>query len=280
MGQLSSIGWLRCGMAWAATLLAVAMATAAQAAAYDFAYRLSGDKRVAPVQVFDDGNTTWLQFQPGQTLPAIFAIQGDASSETLTAYDRQGPYLVLPGTASGLVLRIGDISARADYVGKSVRTGLREAPPQRSSQWLDGIVPVQPDAIAEPAAPAAVVGASLRSEVVSTAAQSTPMPVPALEFDASPTDANMRTVLARWSSQAGWMFGPEHWTVEVDIPLIGAASFGADFRHAVRSLLGATELADHPLQPCFYSNRVLRVVPLSQACDRTVTPVGNSVARS
>jgi hypothetical protein len=38
---------------------------------------------------------------------------------------------------------------------------------------------------------------------------------------------------------------------------------------AVRHLLAATELSERPLQPCFYSNQVLRVVPYAQACDRT-----------
>src|SRR5690606_29792227 len=80
-------------------------------AAYDFAYRLSGDRRVAPVQVFDDGRTTWLQFQPGQTLPAVFvsAQAGSLSDGQLASYTQQGPYLVLNGTADTLVLRIGGI---------------------------------------------------------------------------------------------------------------------------------------------------------------------------
>src|SRR5690606_40601005 len=84
-----------------------------------------------------------------------------------------------------------------------------------------------------------------------------------LEFDVSLTDRNMRNALARWARQAGWTFQPEHWATDVDIPLAGVATFGADFRHAVRMLLSATEMAERPLQPCFYSNRVVRVVPLA-----------------
>ncbi|RXN93491.1 hypothetical protein C7R54_04440 [Achromobacter aloeverae] len=88
-------------------------------------------------------------------------------------------------------------------------------------------------------------------------------------FRAELADGNLRGVLARWASLAGWTFGPEHWDVDVDIPLVGAAGFGDDFKHAVRGLVGATEMAERPLQPCFYVNRVLRVVPLAQACDRS-----------
>lgn len=44
---------------------------------YNFNWRLSGDRAVAPVQVFDNGRETWLQFTPGQALPAIFQHTSD-----------------------------------------------------------------------------------------------------------------------------------------------------------------------------------------------------------
>ncbi|WP_195829583.1 TcpQ domain-containing protein, partial [Bordetella pertussis] len=64
-------------------------------------------------------------------------------------------------------------------------------------------------------------------------------------FRAAPPDLTLRAVLARWARAAGWTFEAEHWALDVDIPL------------------------ERPAQPCFYANRVLRVVPLAQACDRT-----------
>ncbi|NLZ09758.1 MAG: hypothetical protein GX086_00310 [Alcaligenaceae bacterium] len=72
----------------------------------------------------------------------------------------------------------------------------------------------------------------------------------------------------RWAGASGWDFGPEHWGVDVDIPIIGAATFELPFIEAVQALVSSTELAGHPLQPCFYSNRVLRVVPYAQPCNR------------
>lgn len=87
-------------------------------------------------------------------------------------------------------------------------------------------------------------------------------------FSVSPADVTMRQALERWALSVGWVFSPEHWAVDVDIPLVGQASFQADFKSAVRDLLAATEMGDRPLQPCFYSNQVLRVVALSQPCDR------------
>lgn len=88
-------------------------------------------------------------------------------------------------------------------------------------------------------------------------------------FTVGAEDQNFRQVLARWSKEAGWAFGPEHWTVDRDIPVVGSASLGNDFKTAVRELLGSTELGDLPVKPCFYTNRVLRVVPQNEKCDRT-----------
>ncbi|MFU2069955.1 toxin co-regulated pilus biosynthesis Q family protein, partial [Bordetella hinzii] len=88
-------------------------------------------------------------------------------------------------------------------------------------------------------------------------------------FFAGPPDTTLRAVLARWAAQAGWTFSAEHWALNADIPLQGQARFEGEFKTAVRELLRATELADRPLQPCFYANQVLRVVPLAQSCDRS-----------
>ncbi len=259
---------------------------------YDFAYRLSGDRRVAPIQVFDDGRTTWLQFQSGQTLPAVFVGEpGSQAGGQLASYTQQGPYVVLNGTAASLLLRIGTITARADYVGKAARSGLIAAQPAHPSQWSDE--PPMPGA-PKPSGHVVSVPATASRLVAQTPAQA-PVELPeagrqgrmarsedanVLEFDVSLTDRNMRVALGRWARQAGWMFQAEHWAVDVDIPLVGVAAFGADFRHAVRTLLASTELADRPLQPCFYSNRVLRVVPLAQACDRTTAPAVGALAQS
>lgn len=103
---------------------------------------------------------------------------------------------------------------------------------------------------------------------------SPPPAVPVPQFRAAPPDATLRAVLARWAEGSGWTFQPQHWAVDVDIPLSASADFSGDFKSAVRELLGATELAEKPLQPCFYGNQVLRVVPLAQSCSRTASLQG------
>jgi len=90
-----------------------------------------------------------------------------------------------------------------------------------------------------------------------------------MEFQVHLSDPSLRHVLVRWARSAGWTHGPDHWAVDRDLPVVAPAGpehFGADFREAVRRLLGASELTDRPLQPCFYSNRVVRVISRGDTC--------------
>lgn len=284
---------------------------------YDFAYRVSGDRRVAPVQVFDDGQSTYIQFKTGQTVPAIF-MAGEGGEQLASAVTRGG-YVVLAGTASEWVMRIGSVVSAAQYegdargrrggAGRAVQVGgidLMEEPawgpavsalpatPQRGGGGapsgqrvaaprasVGGMAQPSPQGSSYSQAgysPAGYSQAGYSQAAYPTGAYSqtyaaSPPPGalparPSMSFDASTADPNMRAVLTRWAKLAGWSFDAQHWTVDVDIPLAGAASFGADFKSAVRDLLGSTELSSRPLQPCFYSNQVLRVVPLAEACNR------------
>lgn len=46
---------------------------------FNFEWALSGDRSIAPLQVFDNGLQTWLQFAAGTPVPAIFARTGIGS---------------------------------------------------------------------------------------------------------------------------------------------------------------------------------------------------------
>lgn len=217
---------------------------------YHFDWRLSGDAAVAPLQVFDSPEGVWLQFPAGQAIPAIFGL--GAQGEQLLAYQRRDPYVLLPPGWSQLVLRGG---RRQAYAQRQPEGGLAGATP---------VVPPGPSVEVGPSRPAPA-GMS-----TSVAASPRPLaPAASARFFAGPPDTTLRAVLSRWARQAGWVFGAEHWLPTVDIPLQGQAGFDGDFKVAVRQLLRATELGDRPLQPCFYANRVLRVLPLAQSCDRS-----------
>jgi len=113
-------------------------------------------------------------------------------------------------------------------------------------------------------------GSTIKTSGVSQPAQSMVVVLP--KFDTSPGDRTVREALVRWAGLAKWTHEPVHWTVPVDLSINGTAEFGYDFKTSVRSLLSASEMSGAPLQPCFYSNMVLRVVPKAELCDRTAGP--------
>lgn len=212
-------------------------------AVFHFDWRLSGDPAVAPLQVFDDGRQAWLQFAPGQPLPAIFGA--DESGERALPYVVRTSYVVVDGPWRRLTFRGGRLAAEARRAGAA----------PASLPEISGI----PESAGPPEAVAA-------EAAVPTPAAAIPPAAPVFRVEAA--DGTLRQALGRWALIAGWHFQPQHWAVDADIPLAGEAEFGGDFKSAVRELLDATLNADTPVQPCFYSNRVLRVVPLAQPCSR------------
>lgn len=312
-------------------LLPAPSGIALAAPSYDFAYRVSGDRRVAPQQVFDDGASTYLQFYPGQVLPALIAVASDGNQRLLT-HAQLGPYVTVPGTHVALFAQLGNVRAAIDYSGKAARVagddagGLIATPPTVSMQvppvapsagqgvpftppWVAVGSPPQVALLSPPpvnAAPAATarsavaatplgsanapLGANPSRDIAPTSVP-TPIPTatapidavvvaeawplvtslaPTKPFEATLADQNLRRALGRWATQAGWVFRSEHWTPDIDIAVSAPAVFGADFKTAVRGLLAGTELSAKPLQPCFYTNLVLRVVPQAERCDRRV----------
>lgn len=89
-----------------------------------------------------------------------------------------------------------------------------------------------------------------------------------MKWEVTPSDGTLRKVISKWAATAGWTFGPEHWAASRDLPVSAGGLFTGDFRTAVRGLLSTSELTDLPLQPCFYTNSVLRVVARAEICDR------------
>jgi hypothetical protein len=223
----------------------------------DFSWKLSGDRTVAPLQVFSDATHIWLQWQPNQALPAIFGVA--AQGEQLASYERQGPYTKLDAQWTALVFRGAHRQARARRLNDS---GVSQTTPSEP-------VPAA-SAAASPAVSVAVTESVTHGAPESPALTiSSKKPTSQAFYAITPTDKNLRQALARWSGLSGWRFQVEHWAVDVDIPLTATANFSDDFISSVRALVEATELSDRPLQPCFYTNQVLRVVPITEACDRT-----------
>lgn len=68
-------------------------------------YSFSGDARLKPSLVFDDGKKTFFRF--GGRAPAIFAVNSDFS-ETLRNFRKEGEYIVVDGVATQFTLRDGN----------------------------------------------------------------------------------------------------------------------------------------------------------------------------
>jgi P-type conjugative transfer protein TrbG len=70
----------------------------------DFNYRLSGDRGLQPVRVFNDGTHTYLQMPQGlRDVPVLFVVGSDGS-DTLVNYRYTGQYYVVDGVPAGIAL--------------------------------------------------------------------------------------------------------------------------------------------------------------------------------
>lgn len=103
---------------------------------YDFSYQSTGDQRVRPAQVFDDGRSTFFQFRAGEPVPAIFAVT--QNGPTLLVPEAEGPYIRVASISAGYVLRLGYGYGKVAYTGTGRSLPSQEAfvPPQRPPSQL------------------------------------------------------------------------------------------------------------------------------------------------
>jgi hypothetical protein len=119
---------------------------------------------------------------------------------------------------------------------------------------------------AEPVNPSP--GATSVAPVVVETAPPAPPAVATHVFGVSRQDKTVRETLQRWAAEAGWTHEPEHWQVPRDLPINATDRYDTDFRTAVRALLASSRFTDLPVQPCFHSNKVVRVVAEAELCDK------------
>lgn len=103
-------------------------------------------------------------------------------------------------------------------------------------------------------------------------------PKPLQAWSVSPQDKTIRETLAKWSAIAGYSFNPigrQNWTVPEDFDVVASDTMYGDFKTVVRRLIASTELTKTPLQPCFYSNRVVRVKLINEDCNTQASQIRN-----
>ena len=79
----------------------------------DFSWHLSGDRRVAPRQVFSDQGRIWLQWHPHQAVPSVFVEQ--FGNWQVVDQQPYGQYTVIEGHWPRLRFQGGQLQAMAVY---------------------------------------------------------------------------------------------------------------------------------------------------------------------
>lgn len=139
----------------AACAFAVHVAAQSPTEPFNFEYSTAGDRNLAPLNVFDDGSTTYLQFRSGVSEPQVFAEVKGRREHLPT--ERRGPYLTVPRVAARLVIvtpetkRIATVTANrpiargvgVDTTGAPPRLGADDAPVReaRLRQGADDAAP-------------------------------------------------------------------------------------------------------------------------------------------
>jgi outer membrane protein OmpA-like peptidoglycan-associated protein len=70
---------------------------------FSFDYAIVGEASSRPIQVFDDGQRTYMQFRPGAPVPALLSVGGDR----LFMPAAEGPYTVIPTVPRDFVAQLG-----------------------------------------------------------------------------------------------------------------------------------------------------------------------------
>jgi hypothetical protein len=221
----------------------------------DFNWRLSGDRRIAPKQVFSDEQRVWLQWPHRQSLPTIFG-RIDDTWEVLHP-QKVGAYVLIAGDWSALKFQGGAVKALAQKIG--FEPVPRQVVHSELSLKLSNASSTQQ-----------YVDSNNSNSVESNQAANTQVTTQSVthrKFKAELSDKTIRQAVKRWAHQTNWHFENIHWAVNVDLPIAAAAEFTDDFVTSVQQLLVTTEMSDKPVQPCFYTNHVVRIVPIAQVCD-------------
>lgn len=217
----------------------------------DFNWRLSGDRRIAPKQVFSDQQRVWLQWPHRQSLPTIFG-RIDQAWEVLHP-QKIGAYVLVAGDWTALKFQGGSVKALAQKIGfEQVPRQIIESNANIESAHQNLARQTHFSTPHQNSRPARLL---------------TPHQPTVANFTAQLDDKTIRQTIKRWAKQTPWHFENVHWAVNVDLPILGAAAFTDDFVTSVQQLLSTTEMSDRPVQPCFYTNHVVRIVPIAQVCD-------------
>ena len=252
----------------------------------DFRYRFSGDSSLKPLRVYNNSITTTIEFaHTPDNSPPTLQIEGvqkylNSSVKLFKDPDR----LIVDGLFDSAELVYSGTKKGRVTIERLVKTGtsskglilppIKPVPVQAQQKAVVQSAPTPPTVQAEGFAKPITSGVVAPSTPVVAAptiavAPPKPLPPPIPTWTVSPQDKTIRETLAKWAASAGWTFiplGRDYWTVPQDFDVVASDTFRGDFKDAVRKLIASTELTKTPLQPCFFSNKAVRVILINEEC--------------
>lgn len=79
-------------------------------------YRISGDRRLRPASVSDDGQRTYISWPKGASIPAVYALDGSGREILINGMMGTDDVYVVDGAPQRLSFRINDTVARAERI--------------------------------------------------------------------------------------------------------------------------------------------------------------------
>ena len=262
---------------------------------FNFSYRIAGDRGAAPLQAFDDGKKTHLQFRDLTSVPAMFADTpaGRILLKAGTDYDIQPPFVVLHHIEPELMLVMNKRKAFVSYKGQPTQAvvqtpamyGAKQpvtmsgsisapqpaevlasrpgSPKKEPSSELAGNPKESVSLASSLGAGETVIAAPSGKPVVSKTEPVTQPaePSPAQEWKITSADKNVRTLLERWSKEAKEARYQILWEVPRDLELGAITSVSGTFEDALDSVLLSLVDSEYPIEAVMYDgNNVVRIV--------------------
>jgi type IV secretion system protein VirB9 len=88
---------------------------------YNWDYSFHGDKTLIPLHVFDDGQFTYFELRPGQSISAVFSVDNVAGKESIVNFRREGQYVVVQQRAPQFTLRNGGEHVASIFNNRLIR---------------------------------------------------------------------------------------------------------------------------------------------------------------
>jgi hypothetical protein len=84
-------------------------------------------------------------------------------------------------------------------------------------------------------------------------------------FEITTEDETLYLALRRWAAETGYQLV---WDAGKDFPVKNTVYVTDDIVQAISQVMADTEASSYPLHACTYNNKVIRILHVSQSCER------------